>query len=165
MEIGEKETEILNILQDDGKISLENLSDMVDLDKDEVKEMVEGLENNGYIKKYKAVINWEKLEKEPAYASINIKVELSREGGYDKIAERIAGFPEVENIRLISGEYDLRIVVKGGSMRDIADFIAEKISPLENVRDTVTHFVLKTYKKDGEKLFEQAEDRRIQISP
>lgn len=165
MGIGEKETEILSILEDNGDISIDDLSDMVDLDKDEVKNIVGKLEENDYIKKYKAVVNWEKIRGELAYASIDIKVGLSREGGYDKIAERIAGFPEVETIRLISGEYDLRILVKGESMRDISDFVAEKVSPLESIRDTVTHFVLKTYKKDGEKFFERHEDRRLQISP
>ncbi len=165
MEINEKEIEILEILEEDGKTSIEDISDMLDLNKKEVKEIIDDLEKNDYIKKYKAVINWEKIKKELVYASINLNVELSREGGYDKIAERIAGFPEIETIRLISGEHDLRVLVRGRSMREISDFIAEKISPLESIRDTVTHFVLKTYKKDGERFYKKTEDKRLDISP
>lgn len=165
MEIKEEEIEILEILEEDGKTSVEDISDMLDLEKKEVEEKIQSLEKNGYIKKYKALINWEKIKGELVYASINLNVKLSRESGYEEIAERIAGFPEIETIRLISGEYDLRLLVKGRSMRDISDFIAKKISPLESIEDTVTHFVLKTYKKDGERFFEKDEDKRLDISP
>lgn len=165
MNLEEEEIEVLNILEENSKLTSKDISEMTGVEEEKINEIIKKLEENNYIKKYKAVVNWEKMEGEPIYASINLNVELKRESGYDKIAKRIAKFPEVDSIRLISGESDLRILIKGDSMREISDFIAEKISPLEDVRDTATHFVLKTYKKDGELFFEEHKDRRLEVSP
>ncbi len=96
---------------------------------------------------------------------INVKVSLTREKGYDDIAKRIAKFNEVHAVRLVSGEYDFQVVVKGKSLKDIAFFVAEKISTIPEVRDTFTHFVLRTYKEEGVSLFEDEEDRRLAFVP
>ncbi|RZN60853.1 Lrp/AsnC family transcriptional regulator [Methanonatronarchaeum sp. AMET6-2] len=160
-----KDIEILDILDDDARSSVEDIANMVDLDVDEVESRISRLEDEGVIKKYMALIDWDKAGEESVYAAIELNVELSRESGYDDIAERIARFPEVETIRLISGENDLQILVRESSMKKVSSFVAEKISPLESVRDTVTHFVLKTYKEDGEVFFESEDNKRLSVSP
>ncbi|WGI16955.1 Lrp/AsnC family transcriptional regulator [Methanonatronarchaeum sp. AMET-Sl] len=160
-----KDVEILDVLEGDARTSCEDLANMVDLDLDEVESRIERLEEEGVIKKYMALIDWDLAGEEYVYASIELNVELSRESGYDDIAERIARFPEVETIRLISGENDLQILVKERSMKKVSSFVSEKISTLESVRDTVTHFVLKTYKEDGEVFFVKEDNKRLSISP
>ena len=160
-----KDMEILDILGDDARSSFEDIANMVDLDVGEVRDRVSRLEEDGVIKKYMALIDWDEAGEESVYAAIELNVELSRESGYDNIAERIAKFPEVETIRLISGEYDLQILVRESSMKKVSSFVAEKISPLESVRDTVTHFVLKTYKEDGEVFFDKDSNERLSVSP
>ncbi len=157
--------EILEILESDGRASTQEISDMLDIEPEKVRERVSKLEESKVIKKYKALVDWYLAGSEFVYASIDLKVGLSRDRGYDKIAERIAGFPEVRSIRLISGEYDLQVIVRGKSMGSVSSFVAEKISPMESVRDTVTHFVLKTYKEDGEIFQSSEEDSRLDISP
>jgi len=127
--------------------------------------MIKKLEGEKIILKYKTLVNWEKLGVEEVYAIIDVRVNLTREKGYDDIAKRIAKFPEVHAVRLVSGEYDFQVVVKGKSLKDIAFFVAEKISTIPEVRDTVTHFVLRTYKEEGVLLFEDEEDRRLAIVP
>ncbi|OKY78874.1 MAG: DNA-binding transcriptional regulator Lrp family [Candidatus Methanohalarchaeum thermophilum] len=161
----EIDRDILKILQDDGKTPVEDIAEMVDLDVGEVKERIRDLEEDDVIRKYKAVIDWDKAKAGLVYASIDLKVELNREKGYDKICERIAGFNEVRTIRLISGESDIRVLVQEKSMEDVYSFVSKKISTLESVRDTVTHFVLRTYKEDGEIFFESETNHRLSISP
>ncbi|OUJ18607.1 DNA-binding transcriptional regulator Lrp family [Methanonatronarchaeum thermophilum] len=160
-----KDIEILNILQDDARSSFEDIANMVDLDLEDVESRISRLEEEGVIKKYMTLVDWDLVGEEYVYAVIELNVELSRESGYDDIAERIARFPEVETIRLISGENDLQILVRERSMKMVSSFVSEKISTLESVRDTVTHFVLKTYKEDGEVFFVKEDNKRLSISP
>lgn len=157
--------EILEILENNARIDIEELAEMTGKSKEEVKEIITQLEENGIIMKYKTLINWEKTGKEQVFAIIDVKVNLNRETGYDKIAHRIAKFPEVHSVRLVSGDYDLQVVVKGKNMKEVAFFVAEKISTLPQVTDTNTHFVLRTYKEEGILLFEEETDRRLAISP
>ena len=102
---------------------------------------------------------------ELVFAVIEVRVSLTREKGYDDIAKRIAKFPEVHAIRLVSGEYDFQVIVKGKNLKEVAFFVSEKISTIPEVRNTVTHFVLRTYKEEGVTLFEDEEDRRLAIVP
>jgi len=111
------------------------------------------------------VIDWEKAGEEYVYAIIELKVALRSRTGYDAIAERIAKFSEVVSVRLISGDHDLSLTVRGKSMKDVAFFVAEKIATLEQVQGTVTHFVLRTYKQDGDILFEKERSERLPVSP
>ena len=111
------------------------------------------------------MIDWEKAGEEYVYAIIELKVALRSRTGYDAIAERIAKFPEVRSVRLISGDHDLSLTVRGRSMKDVAFFVAEKIATLEQVQGTVTHFVLRTYKEDGDVLFEKERSERLAVSP
>ncbi len=161
----EKSLEILKILEDNARASCEEIAKMLNISEEDVKKTLEEMEKSGIVLKYKTIINWEKVLEDYIYAIIEVKVSLSREKGYDDIAKRIAKFPEVHAVRLVSGEYDFQVVVKGKSLKDVAFFIAEKISTIPEVRDTVTHFVLRTYKEEGVPLFVDEEDRRLALVP
>lgn len=159
------EIELLKILEDNAKLSEEELSERLGVDVETIRKSIKKLEENGVILKYKTLVNWEKVREDYVYAIINLKVSLSREKGYDDIAKRIAKFPEVHAVRLVSGEADFQVVIKGRSLKDVAFFVAEKLSTIPEVRDTVTHFVLRTYKEEGVTLFADEEDRRLAFVP
>ncbi len=159
------EIEILKMLENNGRLNTSEIAEMLNISRDEVENIIKKLENDGVILKYKAIIDWEKAGVEEVYAIIDVRVNLTREKGYDDIAKRIAKFPEVHAVRLVSGDYDFQVVVRGKSLKDISFFIAEKISTIPEVRDTVTHFLLRTYKEEGVLLFDDDEDRRLAIVP
>ncbi|PXF52503.1 MAG: Lrp/AsnC family transcriptional regulator [Candidatus Methanophagaceae archaeon] len=164
MKIEDKHSEILRILEENARLSNKEIATLAGLKESEVKSIIEELETKGIIRKYKAIINYEKAGIEAVQALIDIKVTPERSTGYDSIAERISKFPEVKSVRLVSGEYDLSVLVTGKTMREVAYFVAEKIAPLEQVRNTVTHFLLKTYKENGEMYEEEEEGRRLRIT-
>ncbi len=157
--------EILEILENNPKIKPEEISKMTGLTEAAVTSKIKEMEKKGIIRKYKTVIDWEKAGEEYVYAIIEVKVALRDRKGYDAIAERVAKFPEVRSVRLISGDHDLSLTVRGKSMKEVAFFVAEKIAPLDQVQGTVTHFVLRTYKEDGEILFEKERSERLAVSP
>ncbi len=159
------EIEILKLLESNSKLTPSEISEMLNMERGEVERIVKKFEDDGVILKYKAIVDWEKAGVEEVYAIIDVRVNLTREKGYDDIAKRIAKFPEVHAVRLVSGDYDFQVVVRGRSLKDISFFIAEKISTIPEVRDTVTHFLLRTYKEEGVILFEDDEDRRLAIVP
>ncbi|MCK4475924.1 MAG: Lrp/AsnC family transcriptional regulator [Methanophagales archaeon] len=164
MKVEGKEEEILKILEENARISDKEIAKMVGLDEDEVKQTISELENRGVIRKYKALINPEKAGIEAVQALIDVKLSPERTVGYDSVAERISRFPEVKSVRLVSGEYDLSVLVEGNTMRKVAYFVAEKIAPLEQVRNTVTHFLLKTYKENGEIYEEEEKGKRLAVT-
>lgn len=157
--------EILEILENDARISTGEIATLTKIPEHKVKEMIAEAEKKGIIRKYKTVIDWDKLEAEQVYAMIEVKVTSEREVGYDSVAERIARFPEVVSVRLVSGDHDLSLLVRGKTMKEVAFFIAEKVAPLDRVQGTVTHFILKTYKQDGDILLEKEESKRLAITP
>lgn len=161
-----KEFEILKVLEREGQISFEKIATMVDLSKEEVEKKIEELENKGVIVKYKAIIDWEKAgADEMVYAFIDVKVAPERDVGFDKVAKRIYRFPEVHALYLLSGAYDLQVVVEGKGMKEVAYFVAEKLATLEEVQSTATHFVLKRYKIDGVVIEPQEKDKRLAVTP
>ena len=164
MKIEDKHSEVLKILEENARLSDKEIATLAGLKESEVKSIIEELESRGIIRKYKAIIDYEKAGIESVQALIDIKVTPERSTGYDSIAERISKFPEVKSVRLVSGEYDLSVLVTGRTMREVAYFVAEKIAPLEQVRNTVTHFLLKTYKENGEIYGEEEEGRRLRIT-
>ena len=164
MKIEDKHSEILKILEENARLSDKEIATLAGLNESEVKSIIEELETKGIIRKYKAIIDYEKAGIEAVQALIDIKVIPERSTGYDNIAERISKFPEVKSVRLVSGEYDLSVLVAGKTMREVAYFVAEKIAPLEQVRNTVTHFLLKTYKENGEMYGEEEEGRRLRVT-
>ena len=157
--------EILEILESNPRIEPREIATMIGITETQAASKIKQLEKKGIIRKYKTVIDWEKAGEEYVYAIIELKVALRSRTGYDSIAERIAKFPEVRSVRLISGDHDLSLTVRGRSMKDVAFFVAEKIATLEQVQGTVTHFVLRTYKEDGDVLFEKERSERLAVSP
>jgi DNA-binding Lrp family transcriptional regulator len=157
--------EILEILESNPRIEPREIATMIGITETQAASKIKQLEKRGIIRKYKTVIDWEKAGEEYVYAIIELKVALRSRTGYDAIAERIAKFPEVRSVRLISGDHDLSLTVRGRSMKEVAFFVAEKIATLEQVQGTVTHFVLRTYKEDGDVLFEKERSERLAVSP
>ncbi|MGE4357321.1 MAG: Lrp/AsnC family transcriptional regulator [Candidatus Omnitrophota bacterium] len=158
--------EILSILEKDARTTPEEIAKMTGRKVSEVVKAIEKYEKEGVILGYKAVINKELLrdENNEVRALIEVNVIPQKNLGFDHIAERIYQFPEVTSCYLVSGTYDLLLVVEGKNIHTVSNFVAEKLSPLENVRGTVTHFLLKKYKEDGVILKHREENKRIAIS-
>ncbi len=149
--------EILKILENDARTTPEQIAAMTGKTVDEVKSAIQQAESSRTIVKYKTVVNWEKMDREEVWALIEIRLQPQREVGFDSVAERIYRFPEVRSAYLVSGAYDLAVLVTGKTMQEVAGFVSRKLSTLDHVQGTVTHFLLKRYKEDGE-IFE-GEDR------
>jgi DNA-binding Lrp family transcriptional regulator len=160
-----KMDDILKILEKDPRTSPKKIAPMVDMSEAQVKRKITSLEKKGAIRKYKTVIDWEKAGREQVFALVEISFVPERGRGYDKLAERIARFPEVRNIFLVSGGYDLSVLVVSDTMKEVASFISEKLAPMPQVTSTNTHFVLKRYKEDGDILFEKDGKKRLAVSP
>lgn len=158
-------SEILKILSEDAKATPAQIATLLGRSEEDVAREIKDLEDTGVIKKYITLVNWEKLEGSYVFAVIELKVALQRKTGYDSVAERISRFSEVESLRLISGDYDLQVTVKGKSMRDVAFFVAEKIATLEGVQSTCTHFILKSYKEHGVILTDKPKPKRLVVTP
>jgi DNA-binding Lrp family transcriptional regulator len=158
-------SEILRILSEDAKATPAQIATLLGRSEEDVAKEIKDLEDTGVIKKYITLVNWEKLEGSYVFAVIELKVALQRKTGYDSVAERISRFSEVESLRLISGDYDLQVTVKGKSMRDVAFFVAEKIATLEGVQSTCTHFILKSYKEHGVILTDKPKPKRLVVTP
>lgn len=157
--------QILEILESNARLGVEQISTMTNMSATEVEKTIRQAEKSRTILRYKTVINWSKLGEEQVQALVEVKVTPQRDVGFDAIAERIYRFPQVHSAYLVSGTYDLAILVKGRTMQEIAAFVAEKLAPLETVQGTVTHFLLKRYKEDGE-IFEGGEEiKRLPVTP
>jgi len=158
--------EILEILEKDGRATPEEIAKMLKKKPQEIKSAIKKYEKEGVILKYKAVVNRDLVRNEDAglRALIEVNIIPQKDAGFDKIAERIYSFPEVSSCYLISGTYDLLVIVEGKNIHTVSSFVAEKLSCLENVRGTTTHFLLKKYKEDGVILKHREENKRIAIS-
>jgi len=141
--------EILEILEKNSKATCEEIAVMLNKSAEEVRQAIKKYEEESIILGYTSMINWEKTSKESVVALIEVKVTPQRGQGFDKVAERIYKFPEVKACYLMSGGFDLTVIVEGKTMKEVALFVAEKLSPLESVLSTSTHFVLKKYKDNG----------------
>ena len=142
--------EILKILEGDARTTTKQIATMTGTSADEVAKLVKKAEAERTILKYKTMINWDKVGDERIWALIEVKITPQREVGFDSIAERIYRFPQAHTVYLVSGTYDLAVLVMGKSMHEIADFVTQKLAPIEGVQGTATHFLLKRYKEDGE---------------
>jgi len=141
--------EILEILEKNARASVEEIALMLNKSVEEVRETIKKLEEENVIVGYNTLINWEKSSKETVTALIEVKVTPQRGQGFDKVAERIYRYPQVKACYLMSGGFDLTVIIEGKDMKEVALFVAEKLAPLESVLSTATHFVLKKYKDDG----------------
>jgi len=152
--------EILKILENDARATPEQISTMTGMPSAEVAKLVKQAEKDRAILKYKTMINWGKVGEEQVWALIEVKVAPQREVGFDAIAERIYRFSQARTVYLLSGTYDLLVLVVGKTMHEVADFVSQKLAPIEGVQGTVTHFVLKRYKEDDEILEGKEEVKR-----
>ncbi|MDW7674996.1 MAG: Lrp/AsnC family transcriptional regulator [Bacillota bacterium] len=157
--------DILQILQNNGKVDVKQISLLLGQTEEQVETAIKELEEQKVILKYTTMINWEKTDNEHVVALIDVKVQPQRGVGFDTVAERIYRFPEVKSVYLMSGGYDLSVTIEGKSMKDVALFVAEKLATIEFVQSTATHFVLKKYKEKGVIFDDKEEDRRLVVSP
>lgn len=167
MKLTTVELEILAILEENHRIPAETIGMQVNLSTEEVESIISKLEAEKVIVSYPALIDWSKIEgKDPIVAMIDVKVTPKRGVGFDEVAERIYRFPEVTSLYLMSGTYDLSVTLEGKSMKEIASFVSEKLSTIDNVISTTTHFMLKRYKHDGVIIEgKEGKDRRMVVSP
>jgi len=157
--------EILTILARDARTSPETIATLTGRTVKEVCAAIADYEKRGVIKHYKTIIDWEKAGIEKVFAFIDVKVVPAREVGFDAVAERIYRYPEVHSVWLVSGGSDLRVVVEGHDMREVGRFVAEKLSTLEGVTGTDTHFLLRRYKEDQDLFVDVEEDLRLVVTP
>jgi DNA-binding Lrp family transcriptional regulator len=158
--------EILEILEKDARSTPEEIGRMIRRKPQDVRKAIAKYEKEGIILKYRTVINKELIRdtEKKVRALIEVNITPQKDLGFDKIAERIYSFPEVTSCSLVSGTYDLLLIVEGADLSSVAGFVAEKLSPMANVKGVVTHFLLKKYKEDGVMLRQKEENKRINIS-
>jgi DNA-binding Lrp family transcriptional regulator len=157
--------EILKILEKDARTNIHQIAVMTGLPEAEVASTIKKAEQDQVILKYKAIVNWDKVENENVFALIEVKVAPQRDVGFDSIAERIYRFPQAHTVYLLSGTFDLLVIVMGKSIQEVASFVSQKLAPIEGVQSTVTHFMLKKYKEDGEILGAKEEIKRQPFIP
>ena len=151
---------LLMLRDQNARLSNEQLAVMLGTTPEEVKAAIEKYEKDGVIRGYKAIVDWDKIDREYVTAYIEVKVTPKRDQGFDEIAEKIMEFPEVESVTLMSGGYDLSAVVSGKSFKDIALFVAKKLSVMDSVLSTATHFALRRYKDGGISFVDKEVDER-----
>ena len=159
------EMSILEILTEDARTPASQIAVMLGKEEAEIRETIQRLEQQRIILRYPALINWERVDIDEVEALIEVRVTPQRDEGFDAIAEKIYRFEEVSSVYLMSGSYDLMVMLKARTIKQLALFVAEKLSTLENVLSTATHFVLKRYKDQGVLMDESPEDSRLKVSP
>ncbi len=159
------EKEILRLLMDNARMPAEEIAARLGVSAAEVAAAIKKLEVTNVIKGYTAVVNEESLDENRVMAIIEVKVTPQREGGFDYVAKRISKFPEVSEVYLVSGGYDLRIEVNGHNLNEVALFVSSKLSTIDGVISTVTHFLLKKYKEAGKIIHDEEEYERLKVSP
>lgn len=157
--------ELLKLLKENALETPENLAKVLGVSVDEVKSEIAAYEARGIIKGYKAIVNEDELELDKVTAVIEVKICPQREGGFNVTADRISKFSEVESLYLMSGTFDLLIFISGRTLNEVASFVSNKLSTLDGVTATATHFKLKTYKKDGILMHSEGEYERLKVSP
>lgn len=157
--------QILEILNEDCRTPLERIAVMTGASLQDVAQAIDDMEKQHVILHYAPVINWDKTDRERVEAMIEVKVTPQRDMGFDALAGRIYRFDEVKSVYLMSGSYDLLVLVEARTLKELALFVSEKLSPLENVTGTATSFVLKRYKQDGIIFVGEHTDKRLAVSP
>jgi DNA-binding Lrp family transcriptional regulator len=161
----DEKRELLDCLVRNARESTDDLARQTDLDSETVEQYIDELEADGVVRGYQAVVDWDRADAQHVEAEVELNVELDRETKYDDIAARIAKYSEVESLRLVSGDYDFSILVVGDSMRDVSRFVSDQVATIPEVTQTVTHFVMDTYKHRGVQFVGDDEDDRLSISP
>jgi DNA-binding Lrp family transcriptional regulator len=161
--------QILELLERDAQLSHDTIATMTGLPVAEVSEAIATWEASGAFRRYKAVIDWDAVDEDPTSETVTAFIDVSlapaRGVGFDDVAARIARFDEVRSVYLVSGTHDLRCTVIARTIRAVSDFVAQKLSTIDRVQSTATHFVLKTYKRDGDVFSEPEPDHRLPVTP
>jgi len=162
----EQDRRLLKLIAEDCRLSPAELSVQTELSSEYITKRIEDWEKEKVIVGYQPMINWDRIGNEKVSALIEVKVLPQRGYGFDKIAKRLQKYPEVKALFLMSGGYDLSLLIEGKTMQDVALFVAEKLASLEHVQSTATHFVLRRYKQDGIELMGEEETlQRLVVSP
>lgn len=140
---------ILTLLENDGHLTADQIALMLKKETGDIKKAIAKYESEGVILGYKALIDWDKTDREYASAVIELKVVPQRDRGFDQVAAKIYQYPEVKSMYLMSGSYDLQLIIEGKTLKEVATFVAEKLAPMDAVTSTATHFVLRKYKDKG----------------
>jgi len=156
---------VLDVLCEDARYTPEDIARQLDLEPEEVAAHVEALEDAGVVRGYTAVVDWAALDDDVVQAKVELNVELDRETGYEDISRRIAKFDEVTAFQLVSGDYDFALEVRADSMNDVSRFVSEEVAPIPEVTQTVTHYVMDTYKDAGIEFEDGERDDRLSYSP
>lgn len=156
---------ILEILSEDARIAPEQVAVMAGASVDEVKKRIKRLEDDRVLIKYPAMINWERTDREMVQAVIEVRVQPQRDTGFEGPAARINQFDEVTSLYLMSGAYDLMVTVEAPTLKELASFVSSKLSTIESVTGTATHFILKTYKYGGVSFEKSQNDQRLAVTP
>ena len=151
---------LLNLLNKNARASTADLATMLGMSEEEVVAQIQEMEKEGLIRGYKAVIDWDQLDNAYVSAIIELKVTPKAGFGFEDVAAKVMKYPEVESVYLMSGVYDLNVVVKGKSLQDVANFVAKELSAMESVTSTATHFVLRRYKELDVELLGSGKDER-----
>lgn len=165
MTIDDFKQKIIELLKEDARRSPALIATMLGASEAEVAAAIRELEEANVIVKYATVVNWAKVDSEKVTALIEVQITPERGRGFDAIAERIYLYPEVKSVYLMSGAYDLLVEIEGKTLKEVASFVSNKLSPIDRVLSTKTHFILKKYKQDGITFEDHEDDRRLLISP
>jgi len=160
----DKDRILLQLLEENCRTPTNELAVLAEVSEQDIRDRIDRLEAAGVIRRYGAVVDWERAGNGNVAAVIELKVSPERDFGYDRIAERIARFPAVRSLRLMTGAYDLQLLVVGSSMHEIARFVAEQIAPMDRIRETATHIIMKTYKENGTAFAGREEVERLPYS-
>ena len=159
------EADILKILEEDCRYSPSKIAVMLDTSEAEVSAAIKNMEESGVIVKYTAIVNGEALSEEIVQALIEVRVTPQKVNGFDAIAEEIYRFDEVQSLYLMSGGYDLAVFIEGRSLRDVSRFVAERLSTIDGILSTATHFILKKYKIEGTIADRPDDSLRLSVQP
>lgn len=156
---------MVEILVENARHSTDDIARMLETEPEEVEEEIQALEDEGVLRGYTAIVDWSRIDDDRAEAYVEVNVALDRETSYNDIADRIARFPEVTSLHLVSGNYDFGLIVECDSMNEVSNFVSEKVAPVPEITQTVTHFVMDAYKERGFSMEDGDDDERLSVSP
>jgi DNA-binding Lrp family transcriptional regulator len=156
---------VLSLLRENARYSVQDIARQTGADPETVDAAIRELEDEGVVVGYRAVVDWDQVERERVRGEVELNVTLDRETSYNDVAERLVKFPMVEALHLVSGDYDFLMEVEGDSMREVSHFISEKVAPVPEITQTVTHYVMDSYKENGIEFDDGDDDDRLSVSP